>query len=327
MNSASRWITVLACLIVLHSLSLAQPATDSPATAQSSAPHSKVECSTLKSRILDRDVPYCVMLPPSYAQETARRFPVVYYLHGLGDNEQSLVNLGGWPVYDRLIREKKIGEFALVAPAGFQSFYVNSRDGQFRYEDFFMHEFLPAMEKKYRIGTTRSQPGIKRGIMGISMGGFGALHYAFKYPEMFSAVSACMPALIEHMPREFSQEWQRRLMGAIFGDPPDLAFYEKNSAFHLARAASRPALQHMTIYFDCGAQDRYGFNKGTVALDELLTERGVPHEAHIYPGGHDWSYALEHFAALLESQSKGLGLTEKVATQNVATQNAKAARP
>ncbi len=189
--------------------------------------------------------------------------------------------------------------------------------GKFRYEDFFLHEFLPAMEKKYRIGTTRSQ----RGIMGISMGGFGALHYGFKYPEMFAAVSASMPALIEHLPREFSQEWQRKLMGAIFGDPPDLAFYEKNSAFHLARAASRPALHRMTIYFDCGAQDRYDFNKGTVAMDELLTERGIPHEAHIYPGGHDWQYALEHFAALLQAQSKGLGAAQNVATQNVASQN------
>lgn len=318
MNFASRWTAVLGCVFVLHSLSIAQPAADSPAIAQSSAPHSKVECSTLKSRILARQVPYCVMLPPSYAQDTVRRFPVVYYLHGLGDNEQSLVNLGGWPIYDRLMREKKIGEFALVAPAGFQSFYVNSKDGQFRYEDFFLHEFLPAMEKKYRIGTTRSQ----RGIMGISMGGFGALHYGFKYPEMFAAVSACMPALIEHLPREFSQEWQRHLMGAIFGDPPDLAFYEKNSAFHLARTASHAALQRMAIYFDCGAQDRYGFNKGAVAMDELLTGRGVPHEAHIYPGGHDWPYALDHFAASLEAQSKGLGVKQDVAKQNTASRDA-----
>ena len=158
------------------------------------------------------------------------------------------------------------------------------------------------MEKKYRIGTTRSQ----RGIMGISMGGFGALHYAFKYPEKFAAVSANMPALIEHLPRELSQQWQQELMGTIFGNPPDMAFYEKNSAFQLARAASLPALKRLTIYFDCGAQDRYGFTAGTVAMDKLLTARGVPHEAHIYPGGHDWQFVLEHFAASLEAQSKGL---------------------
>jgi S-formylglutathione hydrolase FrmB len=293
MKAVSRGIIAFGCLVVLFSLGFAQLA----------AAQSKVECSTLKSRILARDVPYCVMLPPSYAQDKTRRYPVAYYLHGLGDNEQSLVNLGGWSIYDRLTSQKKIGEFVVAAPAGFTSFYINSRDGKFRYEDFFMEEFLPAMEKKYRIGTSRSQ----RGIMGISMGGFGAMHYAFKYPEKFAAVSANMPALIERLPRDFPQEKHQQLMVAIFGDPPDLPFYERNSAFHLARTAPLPALKRMTIYFDCGAQDRYGFNTGTEAMDKLLTQRGVPHEAHIYPGGHDWPYVLEHLAASLQAQSKGLG--------------------
>jgi S-formylglutathione hydrolase FrmB len=207
------------------------------------------------------------MLPPGYEQDKARRYPAAYYLHGLGDNEQSLVNLGGWSIYDRLMRERKIGEFVMLAPAGFRSFYINSRDGKFRYEDFFLHEYLPAMEKKYRIGRTRSE----RGILGISMGGYGALHYGFKYPEMFAAVSASMPALIEQ------------------------------------GVAPPAALRHMEIYFDCGAQDRYGFNAGTMAMDKLLTQRGIPHEAHIYPGTHDWAYVLAHFAASLEAQSKGVG--------------------
>jgi S-formylglutathione hydrolase FrmB len=122
MKAASRAIAVLGCFFSLLSLSV----------AQSAVVNSKVECSTLQSKILARQVPYCVMLPPSYAQDAARRYPVAYYLHGLGDNEQSLVNLGGWSIYDRLMREKKIGEFVVAAPAGFASFYINSRDGKFR---------------------------------------------------------------------------------------------------------------------------------------------------------------------------------------------------
>ena len=297
MRAASRGIALLGWLLILLTPGVAQSG------AAHSAANSKVECSTLQSAILARPVPYCVMLPPSYGQDKARRYPVAYYLHGLGDNEQSLVNLGGWPIYDRLMREKQIGEFVVVAPAGYASFYINSRDGKFRYEDFFLKEFLPAMEKKYRIGTTRAQ----RGIMGVSMGGYGALHYAFKYPEKFAAVSANMPALIEHLPRELAQGWQQELMGRVFGDPPDMEYYEKNSAFHLERAAPLAALKAMTIYFDCGAQDRYGFNTGTMAMDKLLTARGVAYEAHIYPGGHDWAFVLGHFAASLEAQSKGVG--------------------
>jgi S-formylglutathione hydrolase FrmB len=309
MKVASCGMALVGGLCSLAMLGWAQTANLASGTGQRQAARpqaqgqSKVECSNLQSRILGRTVPYCVMLPPSYALEKARRYPVAYYLHGLGDNEQSLVNLGGWDIYDRLAREKKIGEFLVIAPAGFASFYINSRDGKVRYEDFFLHEFLPAMEKKYRIGTT----GAQRGIMGVSMGGYGALHYGFKYPQKFAVACANMPALMEQMPSEPSGEGQERLMGAIFGAPPDRGFYEMNSPFHLARTAPLAALRRMTIYFDCGAQDRYGFAMGTAAMDKLLMQRGVAHESHIYPGGHDWQFVLEHFGASLEAQSKGLG--------------------
>jgi S-formylglutathione hydrolase FrmB len=292
MKSIFRSIAVLVFVCALVSPGMAQ-----------AAGHSRVECSTLQSKILDRPVPYCVLLPPSYTRQKGRRYPVAYYLHGLGDNEQSLVNLGGWPLYDSLSSEKKIGEFAIVAPAGFASFYINSRDGKFRYEDFFIEEFMPAMEKKYRIGTTGGQ----RGIMGISMGGYGALHYAFKYPGKFAVVSANMPALFEGLPRELTQEWLHAALGDVFGNPPDMAFFDSNSPLHLARTAPADALRRMKIYFDCGAQDRYGFNSGTAAMDNLLAQRGVAHEAHIYPGGHDGQFLQQHFAASLEAQSSGLG--------------------
>jgi len=292
MKFVFRWIAVFVFLCVSVSSAMAQ-ATD----------HSRLECSTLQSKILDRPVPYCVLLPPSYAREKARRYPVAYYLHGLGDNEQSLVNLGGWPLYDSLLSEKKIGEFAIVAPAGFTSFYINSKDGKLRYEDFFIEEFMPAMEKKYRIGNTAAQ----RGVMGVSMGGYGALHYAFKYPGKFAVVSANLPALFEGLPREFTKELVQAALGKVFGNPPDMAFFEDNSPFHLARTAPADALRRMKIYFDGAEQDRYGFNVGTAAMDKLLTQRGIAHEAHIYPGGHDGPFLQQHFAASLEAQSAGLG--------------------
>lgn len=270
------------------------------AAAQSTA--SKVECATFESHTLARGVPYCVVLPPAYFQQKQRRFPVSYYLHGLGDNEQSLINLGGWAEYDRLRREGKIGDMVLVAPAGFTSFYINSRDGRLRYEDFFLHEFMPAMEKKYRIANTRSG----RGIMGVSMGGFGAMHYAFKYPAMFTAVSANMPALIERLPERMAVDWQQRLLGAIIGDPPDTRYFDSISVFHLARTAPKSELSHMSIYFDCGTGDRYHFNVGTEALDRQLTVQGIAHEAHIYSGGHDWQFVLAHLGASLEAQWRAL---------------------
>jgi hypothetical protein len=63
----------------------------------------------------------------------------------------------------------------------------------------------------------------------------------------------------------------------------------------------------MKIYFDGASQDHYGFNLGTVAMDKLLTQRGIVHEAHVYPGGHNAQFLQQHFAASLEAQSVGLG--------------------
>ncbi len=246
------------------------------------------------------------MLPPSYDKEKTRHYPVVYYLHGLGDNEQSLINAGGWNMYEDELAQKKVGEFLVVTPYGFQSFYINSYDGTFKYEDFFLREFLPAIEKKYRLKPGRAS----RGIMGVSMGGFGALHYAFKYPQMFISVSTHMAALQDKLPKEIGKTPGGSMMGTIFGSPTNEAYYRANSPLHLALTAPAGSLRKMKIYFDCGDHDHYGFNLGNTQLDEVLKQRKIPHEFHLYPGGHDMQFVLEHFAASLEWHSKAFGLTK-----------------
>ena len=95
----------------------------------------RAECSVIKSSILDRPVRYCAFLPESFDQDKTRRFPVLYYLHGLGDNEQSLLNLGGWDVIAELRREGKIGDFIVLAPSAGRTFYLNSENGKIRYDD------------------------------------------------------------------------------------------------------------------------------------------------------------------------------------------------
>ena len=157
----------------------------------------RAECLTVPSKILGRSVPYCVLLPPSYDSEKTRRYPVLYFLHGLGENEQILVNSGGWDLIQDLWDQKRIGEFLIATPAADRSFYINSRDGRVRYEDFFIKEFLPFIESHYRIRADRAH----RGITGVSMGGYGALRFAFRYPQLFGSVSAHSAALIAKLPR------------------------------------------------------------------------------------------------------------------------------
>src|SRR6266480_564928 len=106
----------------------------------------RIDCTDIKSRILQRAVRYCVMLPPDYDTEKDKKLPVLYFLHGLGENEQALMRSGGWGLIEDLQREHKIGDFLMVAPEGRGSFFINSADGRDRYSDFLLAEFLPYIE-------------------------------------------------------------------------------------------------------------------------------------------------------------------------------------
>src|SRR5262252_2813772 len=155
------------------------------------APAARIECKSLPSKILAHPVNYCVVLPPGYDSDQTRKYPVLYFFHGLGDNEQMFVHGGAFNLVQDLWERKQIGEFLIATPEAGATFYINSHSGKVRYEDFLLQEFLPAIESRYRVGAGRSN----RGVSGASMGGYGALHIAFRHPEFFLAVSAQSPAL------------------------------------------------------------------------------------------------------------------------------------
>jgi S-formylglutathione hydrolase FrmB len=267
---------------------------------------SRTDCSVINSRILKQAVHYCVQLPPGYdAKESPpRRYPVLYFLHGLGQNEQTLFSTGGWSVIEDLRRQHKIDDFLLVAPEGGRSFYINSPRDSFRYSDFFLQEFIPAIESRYRI-----RPGRKgRAITGVSMGGYGALRFAFAHPEMFSAVSAQSAALITQTPQELSAAGHSgtplgRLMGPAFGEPINVPHWQQNSIFVLARK-NQSGLRSLAIYFNCGQQDDFGFEDGAAALHRQLQSEDVKHEYHSYPGDHSLTYFLFHMGELMEFHSR-----------------------
>ncbi len=273
---------------------------------------SRIDCDALNSRILKHPVHYCVYLPASYDaganQRPAQKYPVLYFLHGLGDNERTLFNSGGWTLFDDLRRQHKMGEFLIVAPEGGRTFYINSADGSVRYSDFFLQEFIPLIETKYRIGKGRTN----RAISGISMGGYGALRFAFAHPEMFSAVSAQSAALITESPQELDTAARSgaplgKLLATVFGSPIEVAHWKENSPFVLAKRNLAP-VRKLSIYFNCGQDDNYGFEKGAAALHEQLQKEGVKHEYHLYPGDHSLSYFLAHFTEVMEFHSQAFGL-------------------
>jgi S-formylglutathione hydrolase FrmB len=266
---------------------------------------SRIDCNVLQSRILKEPVHYCVLLPPGYdaaaGKRPARQYPVLYFLHGLGDSEQSLFKSGGWNVIEDLRQQHKITDFLIAAPEGRASFYINSADGKTRYSDFFLTEFIPYMEGKYSIRRTRAA----RGITGVSMGGYGALRFAFAHPELFSSVSAESPALLT--PEALQSPGMGRqlggMLGEVFGNPINRTHWKQNDPFTLAKL-NRVRLKSMAIYFNCGQDDEYGFAASSEALHRQLQDEGIRHEYHSYPGNHSATYFLAHLGEVMEFHSR-----------------------
>lgn len=291
-----------ACWLALSLLWICHPAT--------SAAQSRIDCDAMNSRTLKRAVHYCVYVPEGYNASTARRYPLLYLLHGLGDNEQTLFNSGGWTLIDDLRHQHTIGDFLIVAPEGWRSFYINSADGSFRYSDFFLHEFMPYIEGKYRVVPGR----MGRGITGISMGGYGALRFALAYPQLFSAVSAQSAALITEPPQELDAAMRSgyplaTVIAAVFGNPINIGHWDANNPFVLAKK-NAAELRKVAIYFNCGQEDNYGFEKGAAKLNAELDQEHVPHEYRAYPGDHSIGYFVSHFAEVMEFHSRAFHLTK-----------------
>jgi S-formylglutathione hydrolase FrmB len=269
----------------------------------------RIDCKTLESRILGRTIHYCVMLPSDYdtatAGHSAQHYPVLYFLHGLGDNEQTLFKSGGWDLVEDLRQQKQISDFLIVTPEGLRTFYINSADARVRYSDFFIREFIPYIESHYAVRRDRSA----RAISGVSMGGYGALRFAFAYPELFSSVSAQSAALFIEAPREveaaFGATPRGGPLGAVFGNPIDLRHWNQNSPFILAKQnRARIRTTALAIYFNCGRGDEFEFDKGAEELHRQLQSEGIPHEYHLYPGNHDAAYFLEHLGETLMFHSR-----------------------
>ena len=279
-----------------------------------SFPNAGVEYGSLASEALGKELKYAVQLPPSYGTDVKRRYPVLYFLHGMFGNEREFEQRGIAATVAQLRADGKIGDFIIIAPNGANSFYLNSKNGV-RYEDAIIKELIPHIEKTYRVVGTRET----RAIQGISMGGWGALLLAFKHPEMFSSVTTHSAALFLDLPKPTGEDrryqFMVQLIGNIFGSPPDEEFFRSVNPFNVADAnAAAIRKSGLKIYFDCGEQDRYGFQESNKAFDERLTKAGIQHEFHLFPGSHGWEYmrsVADHSYAFLWAGFKG---TDKTAT-------------
>src|SRR5260370_40560081 len=87
----------------------------------------RVQCSTVKSQYMPAPVGYCALLPASYDTQPAKKFPTLYFLHGLGGRRIIKETSGGWGLIADLQEQKRIGEFFVITPESDSTFYINSK--------------------------------------------------------------------------------------------------------------------------------------------------------------------------------------------------------
>jgi len=249
-----------------------------------------IEEQNVKSDILDYNVKYAIYLPADY-ETSNRTYPVVYLLHGYGDDQTGWLQFGEINRYaDKAIAEGKIPPMIIVMPDAKTTFYINSYDGKRNYEDFFFKEFIPTIEKDYRIKGTKKY----RAVAGLSMGGFGTLIYSIKHPEMFSAAAALSAAVRndEDFMGITDARWAEayaKVFGANLKGAERLNdTWKANSILGLIQSKTADDLNDVRYWLDCGDDD--ALSKGNSLLHVALMDKKVPHEFRIRDGAHTWTY-------------------------------------
>jgi endo-1,4-beta-xylanase len=200
------------------------------------------------------------------------RYPVLYWLHGMGQSEST----DQYPprYLDEAIRAKTVRPMIVVYASGGQRTYYTDTPGEKSYaETSIIKELIPHVEATYRTYTTRDQ----RAIAGMSMGGFGALKFAFKYPELFSSVTAFAPGIRD--PESFAKD-RPDILKRRFGNDPKA--YEANHPATLLRQNIEQVRGKLPVSLYAGTKDY--LLPGARALHAQMTEAKVEHVYEEFDG-------------------------------------------
>lgn len=239
---------------------------------------------TLPSKILKMDRKYAIYLPPDY-ETSQRSYPVLYLLHGAGDDQSGWVQFGEIKnITDKAIADGKCTAMIIVMPDGNtgQRGYFNSPKGDWNYEDFFFQEFMPYIEKTYRIRAEKRY----RAVAGLSMGGGGTFMYALHHPELFS--SACpLSAYIGPLSMDDAKaRWGKQYPN--LSEDELTSYFRRHNAIELINAMPDDQKKAVRWYIDCGDDDF--LYEGNCLAHIAMRKKEIPHEFRTRDGGHTWTY-------------------------------------
>lgn len=260
------------------------------------AQHGKVfDELVMTSKLLKSERKYAIYFPPDY-DSSKRKYPVLYLLHGGGDDQTGWVQFGEvLHIADKAIQEGKATPMVIVMPdanTGRRG-YFNSVKGDWPYEDFFFQEFMPYIEMTYRVKADKRY----RAVAGLSMGGGGSFMYALHQPHLFS--SACpLSASTGPLTKEDAKAWLTRTGQTDLTDAQVEAYHKKHSAVSLIQEMPVDTLKTVRWYIDCGDDDF--LYEGNSLVHIALRKKEVPHEFRIRNGGHTWTYWRTALPEVLE---------------------------
>jgi enterochelin esterase-like enzyme len=262
---------------------------------------------TFKSQILKKDMKFSLYLPGGY-ETSNRRYPVLYLLHGGGGDHTDWIQLGNMQaITDASVRTGQAEPMIIVMPDAGTTFYLNHIRGAYQYEDFFIKELIPHIDKTYR---SRAEKRF-RAIAGLSMGGFGSLLYSLHHPELFQSCYAMSAAVRtdEQINQMTLPEFQRRYKTALGeikeGDPRITEFWNQNSILFLMKHLPEKQKTAVRFFLDCGDDDQ-SLYAGNSLLHNLMRDLKIPHEYRVRDGGHTWEYWRTALPEALQFVSVGI---------------------
>jgi enterochelin esterase-like enzyme len=250
---------------------------------------------SMQSKILKMDRKYALYLPPDY-ETSQRSYPVLYLLHGHGDDQTGWVQFGEvLHIADEAINSGRATPMIIVMPDANTGKvgYVNDAKGEWRYEDFFFQEFMPFIEKTYHIKPDKHY----RAIAGLSMGGEGAFIYALHHPELFS--SAC-PLSAATGPKNVDAIDEYDLWHGSQGLSTEKleAYFNNNNVLKLIENMPDDQKKAVRWYIDCGDDDF--LYEGNCLAHIAMRKKGIPHEFRVRDGIHNWVYWRTALPVVLE---------------------------
>jgi S-formylglutathione hydrolase FrmB len=250
----------------------------------------QVKTIPLESSLAGKSLPYEVLLPPGYALITSsRKYPVLYLLHGWNGQPR------GWLTETKLEEYAARHQLIIVLPKGDNGWYTDSASvAADKYESYLLQELIPDVDNRFR--TVRDRRA--RAIAGLSMGGYGALKFGLKHPEMF-IFAASMSGAFDAPARVDDASIMQ-----TFGEPNNPT-RDANDLFKLARLVPAEKLAALPyFYMDCGTEDPWA--KTNRDLSALFSERKIAHEYREIPGGHDWRYWDKQVQEILQLAAQRL---------------------